>query len=453
MEKILKNGLALVLVLVMVVSMAACGAKAADTTTESTGDASKSVKEATVTFLDTMPSPERKGFFDKMIERYQKENPGIKIEYNTVPWDEAYKKVVAMGASKSLPDINTGDVGIMTALANNEALIDLTEKFKSMPTYGDLNAATKASESTYSFKGKIYSIPDGFLSQGIFVRNDLMSEKGYKVEDLQQWTWDDYDKVVKDLTNAEKTKFGMAFRGGNNGLLRLFEYFGSMLEETEMFPYGDNRSLFEAPGALELFKRFYSNYTEGYSPKDSINWAFKEQVEGFVNGQCATLNQTPEVIITCEDSMKKDTWTVLPQPVKPDAKIHSYTWGVTASYMISQNSKNQDAAWDFVEWTSSPEINIEYCKTFLCAPLYNSAMKDTFFSEGYMKAYAKQMSDSKVKFLEQPSWLSQWGYFLSEFGKVETQKYMAGEQTAEQTLSNLAKWMRDNYDKDIANKQ
>jgi hypothetical protein len=32
----------------------------------------------------------------------------------------------------------------------------------------------------------------------------------------------------------------------------------------------------------------------------------------------------------------------------------------------------------------------------------------------------------------------------------ETQKYLTGKQTSEETLNNLAQWMRENYDKDIA---
>lgn len=446
-----KRVLVLMLSMVMISGLMACsGPKKDDAGEKNEGKAES--KDVSFTFMDTMPSPEREKFYKDAIERYESENPGVKVEYTSVPWDEAYKKLVAMSASKTLPDILTGDTAITTALAGNGGLADLTDRFKAMPSYSDLNAAALASEITYSYKGKIYAIPDGFLSQGIFVRTDWLEKAGYKVEDLKNWTWDDYDEVVAKLTNADEGKFGMAFRGGNNGTLRLYEYFASQLEVTDMFPYGDNRSIFEDDRALELFENFYGHYTNGESPKDSINWGFKEQVDGFVSGQCGTLNQTPEVIKTCEDSMEEGTWTVLPQPVKKDAKIHSYMWGASGSYMLSADSKVQDAAWKFIEWLSSPEMNTEYAKAFSCSPLYNSAMKDPFFSEGYMNAYATQVSDSKVAYLAQPTWLSQWGYFLSEFGKVETQKYMSGEQTAQQTLDNLSKWLRDNYDADIANK-
>lgn len=455
MKKLTKRILALALAGIMLFAMAACGAKAPAAEGAEVPKAENAAPEAEtveIQFTDTMPSETRQVFFEGVFARYEEANPGVKIVYNSIPWDEAYKKLVSMGASNTLPDVFTGAPEIMTALGSSGALMDLTERFENMPSYGDLNAAALACKDTYSHNGKVYAIPDGFLSQSIFVRTDWLEEAGYNVEDLQDWTWDEYDEIARAITNPDEGRFGVSFRGGSNGTLRLIEFFGSMLEYTEVFPYGDNRSFFEDPQALELFKRFYANYVDGYSPVDSVNWAFKEQVEGFANGQCGLLNQTPEVIAMCEESMEEGVWTVLPQPVKPDAEIHSYTWGASGSYMIAENSDVREEAWKFVEWLSSPEINIEYCKAFICAPIYNSAMDDPFFSEGYMKAYAMQMTDPKVAYLVQPGYLSQWGYFMAEFGKTETQKYMTGEQTAEETLANIAAWMRENYDMDVASK-
>lgn len=403
-----------------------------------------------ITFMDVMPNPDRTTMYEGFIKKFQEQNPTITVKYTSVPFDEAYKKLVAMGSSKTLPDIVTTDVGIMQSLAKAGYIIPLEERFSALPAKDDFTAATITSKNTYSSDGKVFTVPDGYLCQGIFVRTDWLEEAGYKVDELRNWTWDQYFEVNAKLTDPAKGRYGCAFRGGANGGLRFYEYLGSQISAAECFPGGNNVSIYEDPKALEAFTKFYGLYNDGYAPKDSINWGFKEMVEGFVNGQCGTLNQTPEVALTCQQSMEDGTWTVLPHPKNPDAQKNSFVWGYSAGYSISANSQNEESAWKFIEFLSSPEINLEYSKAFGCLPLYKSSLNDAFFQEGVMKGYADALLDPNIQFLEQPSQLSQWGFFLAEFNKNETQKYMTGQQTAEVTLQNLGKFLSEQYDKDIA---
>jgi len=406
----------------------------------------------TISFLDVMPSPERTALFHDLITEFEAGHPTIKVEYTSVPWEEAYKKLVAMGASQTLPDIITCDVGILQSLAKPGWLLNLDKQFNSLPFKDDLTVATLASKDSFSAMGKVYAIPDGYLCQGIFVRTDWLADAGYKLDDLRHWTWDQYFEVNKKLTDPSKNRFGCAFRGGPNGGLRFFEYLGSMLEVTSAFPNGNDKSIYSDPRAVDYFKKFYSLYTDGYAPKDSINWGFKEMVQGFVDGQCGTLNQTPEVTVTCQKEMVDGTWTVLPQPVNPNAKKTSFVWGYSGAYAISAHSKNAKPAWTFIEWLSSSKTNLEYSTRFGCLPIYKSGLKDPFFQKGVMKGYADALLDPNIQYLKQPNELSQWGYFLAEYNKNEVQKYMAGQQTAEQTMANLSKWMTDQYDKDVLHK-
>lgn len=399
-----------------------------------------------IQFLDVMPSDKRTELFQSFIAEFEEKNPDIKVKYTSVPFDEAYNKVVAMGASGSLPDIVTCDTGIMTSLAAAGFLEDISSNFEGLSGKVDMTAATLAAKPTYSYRDKIYAIPDGFLTQGIFVRTDWLEEAGYNVEELRDWTWDEYFEVIKTLTNVQEGRYGIAFRGGANGGLRFYEYLGSMLAVTNAFPEGNNKSIYSDPRALACFETFYNLYRDGYAPKDSINWGFTEMVEGFVSSQCATLNQTPEVTQTCKESMQEGIWTVLPQPVNPDADKNSVVWGYSGAYSIAANSKHKDAAWRFIDWISTPEINLRFCREFGQVPLYKSALQDPFFQEGEMKGYVDALADPDIQYLQQASNLSQWGFFLSDYCKNETQKYMSGQQDSKTTMDHLAAWMTEQYD-------
>ena len=150
-----------------------------------------------------------------------------------------------------------------------------------------------------------------------------------------------------------QNRYGIACRGGGNGFMRFYEYLASELETPAIFPGDNDTTILEDPRAQELFEKFYGLYKNGQAPKDSVNWAFKEMVEGFINGQCGTLNQTPEVTITCEQSMEDGTWTVLPFPSKEGAQKKVLLWGQTAGYMVSANCKDKEAGFDFIRYISS----------------------------------------------------------------------------------------------------
>ena len=410
----------------------------------------KTNEKANIKFLDVMPSEERTALLKGILNEFEDANSSIKVEYASVPWDEAYKKIVVMGSSDTLPDVFTGDVGIMLVMAQPGYAEKLTDKWNNWPYEDDLTAAATAASNMYTYNDDIYLIPDGFLLQGIFVRTDWLEELSIDVDSLQDWTWDEYHDVIKKMTDKEKGRYGLSFRGGANGFLRCYEYLGSNLEVTNAFPDGTNKSIFEHPDALRLFEEFYGLYKDGYAPTESINWGFKEMVSAFVSDQCGTLNQTPEVTITCQNNMEDGTWTVLPQPKKEGAAKNHMTWGYSGGYMMSSNTPNKEAAWSLIEFISSPEINLEYSKSFGCLPIYKSSLNDSFFQTGALKGYADQLLDPNIVYFSQPTELTQWGYFLSEYAMQETQKYLTGKQTSEETLNNLAQWMRENYDKDIA---
>ena len=69
-----------------------------------------------------------------------------------------------------------------------------------------------------------------------------------------------------------------------------------------------------------------------------------------------------------------------------------------------------------------------------------------------MKGYADALLADNLAYLTQPTELTQWGYFLSEYAKNETQKYMTGAQDSATTIANLNSWLKENYAKDIAGK-
>ncbi|MFD0694718.1 ABC transporter substrate-binding protein [Paenibacillus sp. GCM10027628] len=420
--------LVMCMVLMLTAGLVGCSSQPAGNTGQSTE------KKVKISYLDPLPSPERTALMQDFIKQFQAKNPNIEVEYTSVPWDEANKKWMALGAAKQLPDVLSIDDTSLVAMASAGYIENLQPYYDKWDQLNNLTEAVKQARNKY--QGKVYAIPDGFLLQGLFIRNDWFKEKNLpeKIE-----TWDDYFKLSQQLTDASNGRYGISFRGGANGILRAMEYVMAATHSDSWFDK-DGKSILYKPEAQAAFKKFYDIYLNGNSPKESLNWGFNEMVQGFLNGQTAILNQTPEVIVTAQKNMKEGTWTVVPMPKSDDGKRYIF-WGYTAAYAMASNSEHKDAAWKFIQFLSSPEINLQYGIKNSTIPIYKDNLKDPFFNKGPIAGYAAAMADSNIVFAGPPSHLTKLGQFSGTFAVQETQKYLTKAQSLEDTIKHLADFL------------
>jgi ABC-type sugar transport system, periplasmic component len=417
--------------------LSACGGNsgnsenAGDKNTTNNGGSNKQVK---ISYLDPLPSPQRTEMMQSLIDKFESENPDIKVEYMSVPWEEAHTKWMAMGASKTLPDVISIDDTSLAGLAAAGYITSLQSYYDNWSEKENLTEAAKQARNKYN--GEVYAIPDAFLLQGLFIRSDWFKEKGLP-ETIE--TWDDYFKLAEVLTDESKNRYGISFRGGAHGIIRAMEYVMAAVHADSWFDE-DGKSILYRPEAKEAFKRFYDLYLNGYAPKESVNWGFNEMVQGFMNGQAGILNQTPEVIAVAEENMEPGTWNVVPMPKSDDGKRYIF-WGFTAAYAIASNSEHKDAAWKFIEFLSSPENNLEYSKKSTSIPIFKQNLEDPFFSSGPIAGYAGSMADSNIVFAGPPSHLTTLSEFTGSFAVQETQKYMMGAQSLDETVEHLADYL------------
>ena len=101
--------------------------------TASTMFSAQAVAAESITFMDTIPSPERAELLNGLLDRFMEENPDIQVEYTSVNYDDSYTKLVAMNASKQLPDVMTLDIAAMSMLAASNGLQELDEYWDGVP--------------------------------------------------------------------------------------------------------------------------------------------------------------------------------------------------------------------------------------------------------------------------------------------------------------------------------
>ncbi|MBR2950151.1 MAG: sugar ABC transporter substrate-binding protein [Lachnospiraceae bacterium] len=389
-------------------------------------------------FHDIMPSAEREEYFKGVIEDFNAQHDNIKVTFESTPWDQAHNKLITLGSANNLPDITIMHQDWLAEFTSAEWLVTLDDYYEPWKeTLTDFAIGTLIGYDQQKVFGHVYGIPQSTGGHAMFVRTDWLEEVGMTVEDLD--TWEDYYKAAELMTDASKDRYGYSFRGARGGADHATfplqgALNGKIYEE-------DGTCRHNYPEAVEAFTDFCDLYLKGWAPVDSINWGYAEQVQGFTSGLTGILNNNPEVIQVCEETMDPDTWTTAQFPRSADGNI--YAKADSMYYSITSSCKYPEEAWEFIKFLMTDEPNAEWCELFYNIPVTRSLANDPKFKTGKMAGFIETLEDPN--FVRRPT----YGYFseVTEFSETihdqEVQRYLLGQQTAQEALDNVAAFLTE----------
>jgi multiple sugar transport system substrate-binding protein len=394
-----------------------------------------SAEAISLRFIDVSPSPVRQQYFETTFDKFLKET-GIKVTYESVPWDDAANKLTVLGTSGQLPDVMTtwaGWLGQFTAAGWVKPLNDYIAGTEDEYADTVTKLVWKGEKELY---GSYYTVPDGVMVKGVYVRKDWAAEAGLNLDPAKGWTYSEYFDAVHKLTDTAKNHYGTSFRGARGAFDPLFVYLES-LNGGKAYA-DDGTALFNSAECVEAYKTWCGLYLDGCAPKDAINWGFVEMVDNFTGGLTGTLINDSEVAATCITTMKDDQWMVMPMPKSDkDGKIYN-TVNSPYAYSIAATSKNPDAAWQLIQFLTRPDNNIEYCKLTGLIPIKKAVGDDPFYGPtGYYAAFVQQLNDPAMVV---PCAFGPFSYTDMHQGMMheEMQKYLLGEEDAATALGNVA---------------
>ena len=385
-------------------------------------------------FIDVSPSPTRQEYFTTTFEKFTQET-GVHVVYESVPWDDAANKLTVLGASSQLPDVMTtwsGWLGQYTEAGWIEPLAPYIGESSDEYAATVTNLVWKSEKELY---GNIYTVPDGMMVKGVFVRKDWADEEGLELDPSKGWTYSEYFDTVYALTDSSKNRYGTSFRGSRGAFDPLFVYLESLNGGSAYAE--DGSTLLADDEAVKAYQTWGDLYLKGAAPKDAINWGFVEMVDNFVGGLTGTLINDSEVAATCIDRMESDQWMVMPMPKSDvDGKIYN-TVNSPYAYSISSTSTNKDNAWQLIQFLTKPENNIEYCKLTGLIPIKKAVGDDPFYGpNGPYAAFVQQLNDPDMVV---PVAYGPFSYTDMHQGMMheELQKFLLGKQSAKESLMNV----------------
>lgn len=252
----------------------------------------------------------------------------------------------------------------------SQYLVDLTDRFKKDWEEIDVDDIHSLLQETHmKYEGRWYGMPTHVNPMVLFYRKDLFEKYGYEVPK----TWEETAKIAKELNDKlAPDVHGITFMGRKEIQLActylnfLGAYGEYIFEKTEtgLKPSINSEGAVKALEALAGLKPHASPEVLGYG--------FDENMMAFARGEAAMSIMWSSIINVYQDPEQSnivDKWGIAPMPgVRlPDGSVRSRALLGGWTVGISKDSRHKDAAWEFLKWIISKDLEKEL------VPYYESA--------------------------------------------------------------------------------
>jgi multiple sugar transport system substrate-binding protein len=392
-----------------------------------------SAPQIKLNFLEVMTSPARTAAVKEIIEKFQAGHPNISINLISPPYEQADNKLTLMlNAREPLDIVEVRNLTLMQYV-NNGLLENLEARLKSWPDAKTLLPMTLSAARFVN--NTAYMLPEFFYIKALFIRTDILKKLGIEASPA---TMQQLYEMAKKITKPGENQYGLAFRGkGNPYKVSDFMILSDLpnVDIKRAYHTTDGKTVYEDPQFVKSLKAYIDLFKTAV-PADGINWGFNEQVNAFVSGTAPFLIQDPDAVPLIDQQLGRDKYTVVPMPLGASGKTYC-DYGF-AGLGIPAYSTNKEAAWEFLQFFSSPKVNAEFNKKYGPLPIHAVTFKeDPYFSTGVYKAWAVEMNTpAKYVFVKYPWDTPQ----MPGWGQVQQQNMQAallGQITAEEAA---AKW-------------
>lgn len=307
-------------------------------------------------------------------DEYAKVNPKIKVTFVNTPFADAHDKLLtSFAAGSGAPDVASLEIGRVGGFTAKGGLSDL----KAAPFDGgqfekDMASYKWTQGSTED--GRLVAMPWDIGPAGVWYRTDLFEALGLptepeKVEELISHTsgkkWEDFIAFSKDLKDKSGGKTSFIAHANTDIYGAVYRQQGEGYKE-------GNKILIEekATRPFQLASQYHEQKLDANIAWWGAEWQTGLKDNAFAGMVIAAWMQGG---LTRDQPDLVGKWRVVRAPES------NYNWG--GSFVaIPEQSKNKEAAWEFVKWAccSAEGQNVMFKQTGVF-PAYKPAWQDPLY--------------------------------------------------------------------------
>ncbi|MHA6764141.1 extracellular solute-binding protein [Streptacidiphilus sp. PAMC 29251] len=362
-----------------------------------------------------------------MTAGFLKKNPDIKIAPVFVAYEALHDKIVTAAAAGTY-DVVLIDVIWPAEFGAKGIVADLTARYPADWQTTMLGGALATAE----YDKKQYGVPWGLDTKFFYYNKAMLTKAGVDPATLD--TWAGVLAAARTLKKSGAVKYPLAWSWSQAEAI-MCDYTQLVGAFGGSFLDGSGKLALNQGGAVEALAWMRQTIVDGLTNPASTTFLEQDVEKTLNNGQAAMgINWTYYLgsSNTPANSKVVGQIEVLQTPAGPGGKRPGVNGAMALS--VSAGSKNQDAAWKYIEWLTSEPVLDPYAKDAL--PIWKASYTSPAVVQGspeIFAAAAKQLDDLIVR----PQVVNYNG--ISKIIQVELQNALLGKKTAQAALDDAVK--------------
>lgn len=387
----------------------------------SNGNSRSSNGKTTIEYLNYSSSPTYTKQLNQMVSEFEKENPNIEIDVQSVPFDTYFTKLQTLLAAGKAPDTFEMNYENFVSYANKGVLLDLSDKVKNDKSL-DLSNVNKNAWNASTYQGKQYGMTEDFSNVVTFYNKDLFDKAGVAYP-TDSWTWSDEQAAAKKLTNDS------AHVWGTYSPVTMNEFY-KVVAQNKGEIYKNGKLNINSDANVEALSHMAGLVTKEKVSPSPADMSGQTSEDLFLNGQLAMVHTGIWDFATFAKAPFK--WDIAVEAGNKQQATHFFADTV----VVSKDSKNVDASYKWAKFMSTSDkaakIRIEGSWNL---PITNSkAVLDEYLKQ--TPSANREAVFKSLEYMVLPPVSDNWQK-LSVATNAEFQKVLIDQETPKQALDNL----------------
>ena len=408
--------LAVVLALAAVFAVAGCGGDGDDdggVADEGAGATTEATEEVSgdITVWAMGAEGEK---LDVLAKDFMAENPGVNVRVTPIAWDVAHDKLLTSVAGGETPDVSQMGTTWMGEFAETGALEEVPDSI-------DMESFFEGARNTAIIDDTPFGVPWYVETRLLYYRTDIAEKAGVT---KPPETWDELKEMARAMKEQGGARYGISLSPNNwQEFLPFVWQNGGEVVEGDQFT-------FDSPEVVEALEFYKSFFEEGLT-SESVPEGF-DVTQGFVAGTHPMFFSGPWHISLIEEqggAELEGKWAIAPMPQKETRT--SFVGG--SDLVVFKDSENKDAAWKFVEYLTTPEVQQKWYQEVSALPSVESAWEQgELATDERLSLFGEQLRDAKS-----PPPIPKWEQIAVEAVNAEVEKATTGGTDPAQAAKSM----------------
>lgn len=344
---------------------------------------------------------------------FTKQNPGIQVSVQSIPWSDAHSKFLTAIAGQQTPDLAEMGTTWMAEFAKTGAL-------DTPPSSVNQNSFFKSAWDTAVVNGTAYGVPWYVDTRVLFYRTDIAQKAGI-TSPPQNW-----DQLLADARAMQQkggAKYGISLQAND------WEEFLPFVWQGGGHVYQNGQYTFNSPQVVQALSYYQTFFKDGLTPQSEPPGFDVSQ--GFIQGTLPMFISGPwemGLIQQNGGAAMNGKWAVAPVP--QNVTKTSFLGG--SDLVVFKNSPNRDAAWKFVQYLTDPSVQAKWYNVVGDLPAVQSSWNSgTLASDQHLAVFHTQLADTKG-----PPTISKWEEIANVIDN-DMEQTMLGKSSPQQAAQDM----------------